>query len=163
MAGIRAARIWGTTWLGVTRLMFWQPMACNSSMIAANSWASDLPGWFTTLADAVVLAETAAEITAGEEDGAGAMNADQRLFFTEMRAIAGNSSVSSSGAQTGCSPQSVDLATTGAEGTAFQHPSGGFSPLVEAAAGVKGMGSNGHEVCSRGKCPGQGTGNTLIK
>ena len=62
-----AGTIWGTTWVGETRLMLWQPVDCSSSMMLANSWAVT-GDTGDTLADVVVLAIDAVEVAAGEED-----------------------------------------------------------------------------------------------
>ncbi len=116
---------------------------------------ADLLRRFGSLANAIVLAEAAVEVAAGEEEGAGTVNADQRLFLPEMGSVAGDPGMRPCRTETRLSCKPVDSAATGTKSAVPQFPPGGFGPLVQEAAGVEGVGSDGHGVLLFGQYLGQ--------
>ena len=93
------------------------------------------------LANVEVLAEDAAEVAPGEEDGAAAVPAAEAVFFAEVGEVAGDAGVAAGFADgfTGAAGfDAVDAAVAGADG-AFAEPLDGFvGAALEFAAAVEG-------------------------
>jgi hypothetical protein len=73
------------------------------------------------LADVIILAKLAAQVTTGEKDGARATPATQRVFFAEMRSITADPGSFTSPADTVFARPAIYSANPGAQAAPREH------------------------------------------
>jgi hypothetical protein len=86
------------------------------------------------LADSVILAVLAAQVTTREENGTRTMRTAQRSFLSQVRAIAADASLRASTANSGCTDRSIYFAHAATADAAFKHSMRLRYPLFKLTA-----------------------------